>query len=263
MPVPDAEALAHSMACAASLRKAIRTAGGWISFAEFMDKALYAPGLGYYAAGARKFGQAGDFTTAPEISPLFGQCIARSVAGTVRATQGNVLELGPGTGKLAFDMLLALDALNALPERYLLLEVSADLQQRQRETLSALPALLYARCVWISSLPVDFVGAIVANEVLDVVPVHLVMFKQGQAIERGVGLQNDQLVIKTGVGNNRCGIDSDNCQSSGLVSSLINPNDLYISWGSLQVRLVDKQKTNTQEHHQGDNPPSQYQRVSH
>ncbi len=198
LPIPDADALAHSAACATMLRDTIREAGGWISFAEFMGKALYAPGLGYYAAGARKFGRVGDFVTAPEISPLFGQCVARSVADTLMATHGSLLELGPGTGKLAFDVLLALDALNALPEQYLLLEVSADLQARQRETLSALPPLLFARCVWMTALPVDFVGAMVANEVLDVVPVHLVTFNQGRVFERGVGLENNQFCWQDG-----------------------------------------------------------------
>ena len=98
-----------------------------------MDLALYAPGLGYYAAGARKFGAAGDFVTAPEISSLFGDCIAASITPTILATTGDVLELGPGSGKLAFDVLLALEKLNALPNRYLLLEVSADLRERQAQ----------------------------------------------------------------------------------------------------------------------------------
>ncbi len=173
------------------LQDEIRRAGGWISFATFMDRALYAPGLGYYSAGARKFGQAGDFITAPEISPLFGACIARSVAQTVQNTNGNLLELGPGSGRMAFDMLPALELLGALPEKYLLLEVSADLQARQRETLASLPAHLFDRCEWIDNLPANFVGAIVANEVLDVVPVHLVTFGPGGIAERGVAQKDD------------------------------------------------------------------------
>lgn len=194
MPVPSAEALAHSQACVAMLRDEIKRANGWLSFATFMDRALYAPGLGYYAAGARKFGAAGDFVTAPEISSLFGQCVANSIRETILATHGNLLELGPGSGKLAFDTLLALDHLNALPEKYYLLEVSADLRERQREKLATLPAHLFVRCEWISSLPTDFVGAIVANEVLDVVPNHLIMFGAGQIFERGVALKNDQFI---------------------------------------------------------------------
>ncbi len=194
LPAPSPEALAHSTACAAMLREAIRDAGGWLSFADFMTRALYAPGLGYYAAGARKFGQAGDFITAPEISSLFGQCIARSVAETIVASMGNLLELGPGTGKLAFDVLSALEKLDALPRKYFLLEVSADLRQRQRETLSGLSPSLFARCEWINSLPVYFVGAIIANVVLDVLPVHLVVFGNGKMVERGVSWRDDQFV---------------------------------------------------------------------
>ncbi len=186
LPAPDADALAHSAACSALIRAEIVKVGGWISFARFMDLALYAPGLGYYAAGARKFGAAGDFVTAPEISSLFGQCIARSIADTVVETGGDVLELGPGSGKLARDVLLALDALGTLPERYYLLEVSADLKQRQQQALARLPGHLARRVVWLDALPENFEGAIIANEVLDVVPVHLVTFMAGWVFERGV-----------------------------------------------------------------------------
>jgi SAM-dependent MidA family methyltransferase len=170
------------------LHDAITRAGGWISFATFMDLALYAPGLGYYAAGARKFGAAGDFITAPEISPLFGQAIAQSISDTITQTQGSVLELGPGSGQLAFDMLVALEQLKSLPSKYYLLEVSADLRARQREKLSSLPVHLFQRCVWFDALPIDFIGAIVANEVLDVVPTHLVKYENGVALARGVAL---------------------------------------------------------------------------
>jgi SAM-dependent MidA family methyltransferase len=196
MPVPDADALAHSAACAAMLREEIKRAGGWISFATFMDLALYAPGLGYYAAGARKFGAAGDFVTAPEISPLFGQTIAHSISETIVNTSGNVLELGPGSGQLAFDMLNALDKLNTLPSKYYLLEVAADLRARQREKLSSLPAHLFQCCVWLDALPTNFVGAIVANEVLDVVPTHLVKYENGVALVRGVALINDEFIFQ-------------------------------------------------------------------
>ncbi len=196
MPTPDADALAHSAACAAMLREEIKGAGGWISFATFMDLALYAPALGYYAAGARKFGAAGDFVTAPEISPLFGQAIAHSICDTILHTAGDVLELGPGSGQLAFDMLNTLDKQNTLPMNYYLLEVSADLRTRQREKLSSLPATLFQRCVWLDALPTDFVGAIVANEVLDVVPTHLVKYENGVALARGVALEGDKFVYQ-------------------------------------------------------------------
>ena len=178
--------MAHSEACAAMIRAEIARSEGWISFARFMELALYAPGLGYYAAGARKFGAAGDFVTAPEISALFGQCLARASAETILATAGDVLELGPGSGKLACDLLRELDALGALPQRYLLLEVSADLRERQQQAITQLPPHLAQRAHWIDILPESFDGAVIANEVLDVVPVHLVTFLEGWVFERGV-----------------------------------------------------------------------------
>ncbi len=192
LPIPDAEALAHSHACAAHIHAEIERHHGWISFAQFMDLALYAPGLGYYAAGARKFGVAGDFVTAPEISSLFGECIARSIADTIRVTDGDVLELGPGSGKLACDVLLALDKLNQLPKNYFLLEVSADLRQRQTQALARLPRHLAERAIWLETLPKSFEGAIIANEVLDVLPVHLLHFLGGQIYERGVASDAEQ-----------------------------------------------------------------------
>ena len=192
--MPDEHAIEHAARCHAMLAGEIRANGGWLSFAQFMDRALYAPGLGYYAAGARKFGSAGDFVTAPEISALFGECLARSIEPTLKATRGSVLELGPGSGKLAVDMLQALDKMGTLPKKYLLLEVSADLRQRQQQRLAELPPHLFARCEWLSALPDSFTGAIVANEVLDVVPVHLVSFQSGSVVERGVELQDDRFV---------------------------------------------------------------------
>ncbi len=191
MPPPSADALAHSEACAAHIREVIVAAGGQITFSDFMNLVLYAPGLGYYSAGAKKFGADGDFVTAPEISDLFGQCVARAIASTITNTKGAVLELGPGSGKLAWDILLALDALNCLPEKYYLLEVSADLAQRQRECLSALPAHLASRVAWLDALPTGFSGAIIANEVLDVLPVHIVRLTGDDTTLRGVKNTSD------------------------------------------------------------------------
>ncbi len=173
------------------LRNEIAAAGGWISFAHYMDRVLYAPGLGYYAAGARKFGAAGDFVTAPEVSSLFGQCLAVTIANVLRQTGGDVLELGPGSGRLAKDILAALDEMGALPDRYLLLEVSADLRERQQRSLGQLPLALAQRASWLSEPPENFTGIVVANEVLDVVPVHLLTWRDGQCFERGVVLDGD------------------------------------------------------------------------
>jgi SAM-dependent MidA family methyltransferase len=194
LPIPEGVALAHSEACAAMLRTEIVGANGWLSFARFMERVLYAPGLGYYTAGARKFGAEGDFVTAPEISALFGQTLASSIAQVLRQTGGDVLELGPGSGKLAKDILLALNDLGVLPDRYCLLEVSADLRDRQQRAVLTLPAHLAGRALWLDALPADFTGVIIANEVLDVIPVHLVKWGAGGIFERGVGLKDGAFV---------------------------------------------------------------------
>ena len=190
LPQPGDDALVHTTACAAMLREEIAAASGWLSFARFMELALYAPGLGYYAAGARKFGADGDFVTAPEISSLFGQCLAQTIAEVLCETGGDVLELGPGSGKLAIDILLALEERGALPDKYYLLEVSADLRERQQQAIALLPPQLFQRVVWLDELPPDFIGVVIANEVLDVIPVHLVTFLSGRSFERGVVVRN-------------------------------------------------------------------------
>jgi SAM-dependent MidA family methyltransferase len=192
LPVPSEAALAHSRALRQHIAREIGLAGGWISFARYMDLALYAPGLGYYSAGARKFGQAGDFVTAPEISSLFGQCLAHQIAQVLTESDGDVLELGPGSGKLACDVLRALDALGQLPQRYSLLEVSADLRERQRQSLGKLPAHLATRAHWLDTLPASFNGVVIANEVLDVLPVHVVRFADRKVFERGVETESAQ-----------------------------------------------------------------------
>lgn len=190
MPEPGPDPLAHSHALQRLIAQDIERSGGWISFARYMDLALYGPGMGYYSAGARKFGQGGDFVTAPEISTLFGQCLARQIAQVLGETGGDVLELGPGSGKLAFDVLNELRALGVAPERYLLLDVSADLRERQRDRLASLPEYAGGRIEWLDALPEQFTGVIVANEVLDVLPVHLVQYVDGWAFERGVCVEN-------------------------------------------------------------------------
>src|SRR6201985_2326535 len=117
----------HSAAVAARLREAVTAAGGWLSFEHFMELALYAPGLGYYSAGSVKLGSGGDFVTAPEISDLFSRCVARQCAQVLSETGGGILELGAGTGRMAAVVLESLAAAGVLPERYAILEVSADL----------------------------------------------------------------------------------------------------------------------------------------
>ncbi len=186
LPPPSTEAIAHSNTLCSLIHQEINRNGGWISFARFMEMALYAPGLGYYAAGARKFGAAGDFVTAPELSALFGRTLARQLIEITQASAPHILELGAGSGKLAVDILLELQRLDALPDSYLILELSADLRERQRALIATQLPALADRVRWLDALPQDFRGAIIANEVLDAVPVHLIQHSAGNFVERGV-----------------------------------------------------------------------------
>ncbi len=189
LPLPGPAALAHSRQLTGLIAEQLRSRGGWMNFETYMDLALYAPGLGYYAAGAAKLGAAGDFVTAPELSPLFGQTLARQVGEVLAHTGGDVLELGAGSGGLAADLLESLRHDGVLPARYLILEPSADLAQRQRRALAALPPALYSRLHWIERLPTVFTGVVVANEVLDAVPVQLLRWgAEGELFQRGVAL---------------------------------------------------------------------------
>jgi SAM-dependent MidA family methyltransferase len=163
-----------------------------------MDLVLYAPELGYYTAGAQKLGAAGDFITAPEISPLFGKCIARQLSTIMSYSALNIIELGAGNGKLAVDIILALEQLNCLPDSYAILEVSADLRERQQTYIYATIPHHYNRFSWLDSLPELFHGAIFANEVLDALPVHLVHWQSHHVNERGVTLNGHQFAWKDG-----------------------------------------------------------------
>ena len=194
LPIPSAEALGHSQSLVSRLREEIAQNDSWIDFARYMTLTLYAPGLGYYSGGAQKFGLAGDFVTAPEISPLFAQCLAGQVAQVIGETQGDLLELGAGTGRLALELLLELQRLGSLPTRYQILEVSAHLREVQQATLMAkLPPELYARLEWLDQLPPSFDGVVLGNEVLDALPVHLVGRGDG-FFERGVASDGGALV---------------------------------------------------------------------
>jgi SAM-dependent MidA family methyltransferase len=189
LPTPSADAQAASRALSARIVARIEAGGGWLPFAEFMDMALHLPGLGYYAGGSLKFGAAGDFVTAPELTPLFGQALARQVAQVLAAVQEpSYLEVGAGSGRLAADMLLALEALDALPERYAILELSGELRARQQATIAAAAPRLAARVEWLDALPERFSGCVVANELLDALPTHAVAWRAEGLMERGVVL---------------------------------------------------------------------------
>jgi SAM-dependent MidA family methyltransferase len=182
--------LAREAEVRAVLCAAIHAAGGWLDFERAMDLLLYAPGLGYYTGGARKFGAGGDFTTAPELSPLFGLGLATQVAPLLQALDGDVLEIGAGSGALAATLLPELQRLDALPTRYRILELSAELRERQRERLAALPPTLAKRVEFLIAPPAaPWRGVLIANEVLDALPVQRFVWRE-EAI-RSLGVGND------------------------------------------------------------------------
>ena len=196
LPALSPDEQQHSAVVATLLREAVATAGGWLSFERFMDLALYAPGLGYYSAGSTKLGSGGDFVTAPEVSDLFSRCVARQCAEVLAVTGGEILELGAGTGRMAATVLESLAAEGVLPERYSILEVSADLAERQRERLRALPAALRERVVWLDRLPPRPIrGVVLANEVLDALPCQRFVVTAADAVqELGVAVEGDSFV---------------------------------------------------------------------
>ena len=188
LPPPPPEAQALSDQLAALIAHEIQAAGGWISFARYMELALYAPGLGYYSAGSRKLGESGDFITAPEMSPLFARCIARQLAQLHGEGLRTVLEIGAGSGALAAELLLEMDALGCTPESYLILELSGDLRERQKVTLTQRAPALLNRVHWLDVLPGTFEGVILANEVLDATPAHWMSISNQGIGEMGVEL---------------------------------------------------------------------------
>jgi SAM-dependent MidA family methyltransferase len=193
LPPPTAEAQAHS---AALIRRIVSEIGaaGWMSFARYMELTLYAPGLGYYTGGSTKFAAAGDFVTAPEISPLFSETLARQAVQVLELAGEEIVELGAGSGRMAQDLLLTLAHLGALPLRYSILEISADLRERQQQRMSELPAAVRDRVRWLDAIPERIHGIILANEVLDALPVHVLAWHDADIAERGVAWDGERLI---------------------------------------------------------------------
>jgi len=194
LPEPSEEAREASAALAALIADEIKT-HGWISFARYMELALYTPGLGYYAGGAHKFGDhasGGDFLTAPELTPLFGQALARQVAQVLAASQPCMIEAGAGSGRLAADLLLALDALGCAPQRYAILELSGELRARQAAIIAQHAPQFLDRVQWLDALPEKFSGCLIGNEVLDAMPTHAVRWDENGLIECGVRCGEEQ-----------------------------------------------------------------------
>jgi len=189
-----------SVPLAHRIHQAILVAGGWLPFDRFMERALYAPGLGYYSGGARKFGRraddGSDFVTAPELSPLFAQTLANPIAEALAASgTRRVMEFGAGTGKLAAGLLAALDAPGVELDEYLIVDLSGELRERQRDTIEAAAPALAAKVRWLDALPERFDGVVVGNEVLDAMPVRLFAKADGAWRERGVALDARQAFV--------------------------------------------------------------------
>ena len=183
LPDPPADALQASLALQSRIRQAIAADDGWISFSRYMDLSLYTPGLGYYAGGAVKLGKDGDFTTAPEISALFGATLARFASDLFGGAPLNILEFGAGTGKLAGDLHSAAAESGTKIASYQIVEVSSELRARQQRALAN-----YPQVEWLDAPPAAFTGLVVANEVLDAMPVPLLVRRDGRWLERGVAL---------------------------------------------------------------------------
>jgi SAM-dependent MidA family methyltransferase len=191
LPAPGAEALAQSEALIDAIRERIDAAGGWLPFDRYMDLALYAPGLGYYSGGAMKFGKraedGSDFVSAPELSPLFATTLARPVAQALaQSGTRQLMEFGAGTGKLAAGLLNALASLEVEFDSYAIVDLSGELRARQHETIFAQAPKWAAKVRWLDTLPDAFEGVVIGNEVLDAMPVRLVVRKLGAWHERGV-----------------------------------------------------------------------------
>lgn len=200
LPQPDADAVQHSERLRRVIVEQILAAGGSVPFWKFMELALYTPGLGYYSAGATKFGDAGDFITAPEISPLFAACVADAVTPVLQelGPDAEFLEIGGGSGAFAETALAKLLANDALPARYAILEPSADLRQRQRDRLQQrLPPLLFALVEWLDGPPEQaWHGALFANEVIDALPTPRFCIRDGEVFEEHVALDGDGAFLR-------------------------------------------------------------------
>jgi SAM-dependent MidA family methyltransferase len=196
LPLPPltADEAEHSRRLVRRIWEEIDARGGWLSFERFMEMALYEPGLGYYSAGASKLGAGGDFVTAPEVSSLFSRCLATQCSEILQhVSSGAICEFGAGSGVMAADLLNELAVQGSLPERYLILEVSADLRERQRALLQERAPAHAARVEWLEQLPEEFRGVVLANEVLDALPVQRFRIRGEQINSLGVTWQLGRL----------------------------------------------------------------------
>jgi SAM-dependent MidA family methyltransferase len=236
LPVPGADALAASAALVAHIRAELAAAGGWLPFDRYMELALYTPGLGYYSGGARKFGRraedGSDFVTAPELSPLFAQALARPIAQALSASRTRqVMEFGAGTGRLAAGIVSAIETLGAPLDRYFIVDLSGELRERQRETIAALGGALASRVCWLDALPAQFDGVVIGNEVLDAMPVQLYARTGGVWHGRGVTASANGALHYEARALDAAGVDISN-EDAALLAELdahIDPQIDYVA----------------------------------
>ena len=195
----------HSQLLSNKIASQITSEGGWVAFSRYMEMALYEPGMGYYSAGAHKLGAGGDFTTSPELSPLFGAAICSTLLPVLEGLQAKglptqILEFGAGTGKLAQSILTRLNGLGFSLDRYDIIEISPDLAQRQKELLDKTLADTRAstQCQWLSALPENYQGIILANEVIDAIPCDAIIFQNGFWYWHGVIFEDGKFAWKAG-----------------------------------------------------------------
>lgn len=197
LPIPEKAALARSQALIQWLHTEINAANGVISFAAFMEAALYHPQYGYYTAPAIKIGAMGDFTTAPEISSLFAACFAKQCESLLsQLTKRHILEWGAGSGRFACDLLMALASADTLPDAYYIIEKSPALREQQKTLIAAAIPQLQSRVHWLDDMPPHFIGIVLANEVLDALPVTCFCIEDNKIMEKGVTWENDSLAWK-------------------------------------------------------------------
>jgi len=211
LPEPDGRAQSRSRLLQERICQRIAQTGGWLGFADYMQMALYEPGLGYYDASGSKFGPQGDFVTAPEISPLFAQATAAQLAEAFAQLPAQVLEFGAGTGALAQELITDLGRRGCAPQQYFIIEVSTDLRARQQQRLAGLPV------TWLERLPQAFEGVVIANEVLDVLPVRLFVRGRDGVYERGVRCEGEHLQLQARPA------DPDLAQQVAAIEALVGP----------------------------------------
>ncbi len=199
LPVPGDLAQQHSEKLIVLIKSEIDKNGGVISFQRYMELALYAPALGYYAAGSAKFGEEGDFVTAPEISPLFSYSLANAILPALETELDNeqiILEVGAGRGRMAADILVYLKQQNKLPKEYWILELSADLRERQKIIIEEAVPDLISKVKWLDELPDNFSGIVLANELLDAMPVQLFQKNENDIDEVNVGWRDEKFAFQ-------------------------------------------------------------------